>query len=220
MSKVQNPIIGRATGQAGGMVFSTNYGSNIIRTKPLTYTEPTGVEHRKKKVKFKASAELAAKVKGIAKTLYPTNAGNVGAYAQLVRDLVPAFDVVNDNAVFKPSNAYIGKGITLTDTQNFLYDGPTHVLTIEYPTLQEIKRKCLPPSTTGAKINILIFNEDLTILYHYKSLTLPFNTFHSFNIPNIFSGKTFFFSGIFLDPSESINQVRTPLAVHNSPIHY
>lgn len=220
MSKVQNPFIGRAKGQAGGMVFSTLYGSNIIRTKPLTYTEPTGVEHRKKKVKFKASAELAAKVKGIAKTLYPTNAGNVGAYAQLVRDLVPAFDVVNDIAVFQPANAYIGKGITLTDTLNYTYDDTSHKLTIPASTLKEIKRKCLPQFTTGAYINILIFNDDLTIFYHYKFIHSSFNSSHTFDIPSNFIGEKFYFSGIFLNPSESIYQIRTPLAINQLPINY
>lgn len=218
MSKVQNPIIGRATGQAGGMVFSTNYGSNIIRTKPLTYTEPTGVEHRKKKVKFKASAELAAKVKGIAKTLYPTNAGNVGAFAQLVRDLYPAFDVVNDNAVFNPQNVYIGKGITLTDQQSFTYNGLNNTLNIPASMLQEIQRKCFLPNTNSFYINILIFNDKLTTFYHYSSLIQTVNFVHSFTIPSIFSQEMIYSSGIFLNPSTDVNQIRTPLAIYNFPI--
>lgn len=220
MSKVQNPFIGKAKGQAGGMVFSTNYGSNIIRTKPLTFTEPTGVEHRKKKVKFKAGAELASKVKGIAKTLYPTNAGNVGAYAQLVRDLIPAFDVVNDIAVFNPANAYIGKGISLSDTLNFIYNGSFHNLTIPASTLQEIKRKCIPPNMNGFYINILIFNDKLTIFYHYSSLLQTENSPHTFDIPFNFTGEKIYFSGIFLDYSIDVNQIRTPLAINQLPLNY
>lgn len=220
MSKVQNPFIGRATGQAGNMVFSTNYGSNIIRTKPLTFTEPTGVEHRKKKVKFKAGAELAAKVKGIAKTLYPTNAGNVGAYAQLVRDLIPAFNVINDIAVFNPANVYMGKGITLTDQQSFTYNNVNHTLTIPSSTLQEIQRKCFPPDTIGFLINILIFNDDLTIFYHYNYTLQTVNSSHTFTIPSIFTGKKIYFSGIFLNPSIDVNQIRTPLAINNLPLNY
>ena len=215
MSKVQNPIIGRATGQAGGMVFSTNYGSNIIRTKPLTFTEPTGVEHRKKKVKFKASAELAAKVKGIAKTLYPTNAGNVGAYAQLVRDLYQAFDVVNDIAVFNPANVYIGKGITLTDQQSFTYNGLNNTLNIPAAMLQEIQRKCFQPNTNSFNINILIFNDKLTTFYPYSSLIQTVNFAHSLTIPSIFSHEMIYSSGIFLNPSTDVNQIRTPLAIYN-----
>lgn len=35
MAVVQNPIIGRARGQAGGMVFTTQFGKNVIKSKPL-----------------------------------------------------------------------------------------------------------------------------------------------------------------------------------------
>jgi hypothetical protein len=220
MSKVQNPFIGRAKGQAGGMVFSTNYGSNIIRTKPLTYTEPTGVEHRKKKVKFKAGAELAAKVKGIAKTLYPTNAGNVGAYAQLVRDLIPAFDVVNDIAVFQPAGVYIGKGITIAGQQSSIYNSSNHTLTIPSSKLQEIQRKCFHPNINSFYINILIFSDDLTIFYPYNYSLLTVNSSHTFTIPPIFSGKKFYFSGIYLDPSIEVAQIRTPLAINQLPLDY
>jgi hypothetical protein len=220
MSKVQNPFIGRATGQAGNMVFSTNYGSNIIRSKPLTFTEPTGVEHRKKKVKFKAGAELAAKVKGIAKTLYPTNAGNVGAYAQLMRDICKAFDVVNDIAVFNPANVYIGKGITLSDTQNFTYNSQFHTLTIPSSTLQEILRKCFPPGTISIGINLLSFDDKLTIFYPLYLQFETDNPTYIITIPSIFSGKKFYFSGIFIDPSMYVNQIRTPLAINQLPINY
>lgn len=231
MSKVQNPFIGRATGQAGNMVFSTNYGSNIIRSKPLTFTEPTGVEHRKKKVKFKAAGELAAKVKGIAKTLYPTNDGNIGAYAQLMRDICKAFDVVNDIAVFNPANVYIGKGITLTDTQNFTYNSLDHQLTIPSSTFREIERKCLDPNTEGYEFNILFFDDKLTIFYHYKQMIHSGESPLNCDIPPIFTGKKIYFSGIFLDKeiylsggfldtSNSIKQIRTPLAINNVPLNY
>lgn len=36
MSKIQNPIIGRASGQAGGMVFSKYFDQNIMKSKPMT----------------------------------------------------------------------------------------------------------------------------------------------------------------------------------------
>ena len=35
MAVVQNPIIGRAKGQAGNMVFTTQFGKNVIKSKPL-----------------------------------------------------------------------------------------------------------------------------------------------------------------------------------------
>ncbi|MEI7513178.1 MAG: hypothetical protein WCJ74_00975 [bacterium] len=39
MAIVQNPIIGAASGQAGGMVFSRIFGNNIIRANPSQYRD-------------------------------------------------------------------------------------------------------------------------------------------------------------------------------------
>ena len=39
MTKVQNPITGRSKGQAGGMVFTTLFGQNIIKAKPYSYRD-------------------------------------------------------------------------------------------------------------------------------------------------------------------------------------
>lgn len=35
MAKIQNPVIGRATGQAGGMVFSKSFDKNVMRARPF-----------------------------------------------------------------------------------------------------------------------------------------------------------------------------------------
>lgn len=43
MTKIQNPLIGRASGQAGGMVFSTLYGQNILKAKPFEPQNPNSL---------------------------------------------------------------------------------------------------------------------------------------------------------------------------------
>ena len=40
MAVVQNPIIGRARGQAGGMVFTTQFGRNVLKSKALSVANP------------------------------------------------------------------------------------------------------------------------------------------------------------------------------------
>ena len=40
MTKVQNPIIGRARGSAGGMTFAKNYDKNVIRAKAFEVKNP------------------------------------------------------------------------------------------------------------------------------------------------------------------------------------
>lgn len=40
MAITQNPIIGRARNQAGGMIFSKMYDKNVIRAKPITVKNP------------------------------------------------------------------------------------------------------------------------------------------------------------------------------------
>ena len=38
--KVQNPIIGRARGSAGGMTFCKNYDKNVARAKAFEVSNP------------------------------------------------------------------------------------------------------------------------------------------------------------------------------------
>lgn len=40
MTKIQNPIIGRAKGSAGNMTFCKNYDKNIMRSKPMEVSNP------------------------------------------------------------------------------------------------------------------------------------------------------------------------------------
>ena len=40
MTKIQNPIIGRARGSAGGMTFAKNYDKNVMRSKPFEVKNP------------------------------------------------------------------------------------------------------------------------------------------------------------------------------------
>ena len=39
MAIIQNPLIGRAKRQAGGMVFQTVFEKNIMRSKPFIYRD-------------------------------------------------------------------------------------------------------------------------------------------------------------------------------------
>jgi len=40
MTKVQNPVIGRSRGSAGGMTFSKSLGKNVMRAKPFEVANP------------------------------------------------------------------------------------------------------------------------------------------------------------------------------------
>lgn len=40
MTKIQNPIIGRAKGSAGNMTFSKNFDKNVMRSKPMEVSNP------------------------------------------------------------------------------------------------------------------------------------------------------------------------------------
>ena len=62
MTKIQNPIIGRAKGGSAGMVFSTLRGENIMRSKAFEYHDANTDEQKFNRNKFKSAIQLAAQV--------------------------------------------------------------------------------------------------------------------------------------------------------------
>ena len=62
MTKVQNPIIGRAKGSAGGMTFSKNYNKNVMRAKAFEVNNPKTQAQQTQRAFF---AEVQGIVAGI-----------------------------------------------------------------------------------------------------------------------------------------------------------
>lgn len=70
--KVQNPIIGRARGSAGGMTFCKNYDKNVARAKAFEVSNPNTPAQQNQRTFFKEVSELTAMFsEEEMRTLYP-----------------------------------------------------------------------------------------------------------------------------------------------------
>ena len=58
--KVQNPIIGRARGSAGGMTFCKNYDKNVARAKAFEVSNPNTPAQQNQRTFFKEVSEFTA----------------------------------------------------------------------------------------------------------------------------------------------------------------
>lgn len=60
MAKVQNPVIGRSKGSAGGMTFSKVYDKNVMKAKAFEVSNPNTIAQQKQRSYFKIVSALAA----------------------------------------------------------------------------------------------------------------------------------------------------------------
>lgn len=110
MSLIQNPIIGRAKKQAGGMVFSTVYGQNVMRAKPFQYRDKNSDAQKKYRALFLLIVNLAAALKFYVDLLFITKPLKMSPYSYLVKQLRSAFTYVGSAWVYKPKDIVIGIG--------------------------------------------------------------------------------------------------------------
>lgn len=220
MSHVQNPLIGRTTGQAGGMVFSTLYGQNVMRSKPSHYRENNTPARRKKKVVFKAGSELTSKVKSFASALYPVNVGRSGAYGAMMADILTAFDAPNEIVQFKPANALIGKGPSSPFLRHLTYSSLTHLLTMTWNDWIELWLRLFPLEADPYDCSILIIAGDRSHIAVIDVVVDDQLQEVSALVPANFSDQPFFYSGLFVKNPTNKNQFRTFLATSNAPTVY
>lgn len=123
MSKIQNPIIGRAKGQAGGMVFSTLFGANVMRAKPFQYRDKNSTTQQAFRSLFRYAVNFAAKLKFYAADLFETPPAKMSPYSKLISQIRPAFTHSGQSVAFDPDTMEIGQGsiptpdtLTLTNT--------------------------------------------------------------------------------------------------------
>ena len=60
MAKVQNPVIGRSKGSAGGMTFSRNFGRNVMKAKVFEPSNPNTAAQQVQRSYFKTVSTQAA----------------------------------------------------------------------------------------------------------------------------------------------------------------
>jgi hypothetical protein len=94
MAKTQNPLIGRASGQAGGMIFSKSFDKNIIRSRPMTVSNPNTPAQQRQREFF---SELTAIAKTVTPDmlvdLFPDKPTKNSRYSELQKQLAVGRDV-------------------------------------------------------------------------------------------------------------------------------
>ncbi len=113
MARVQNPIIGRASGKFGTGVFATLFGQNILRSLPVEVRNPRTPAQIAQREKFAAGVAFIKKIYPFIKQAFPSSLAN----------MVPASYVLP--SVLRHAGAEAG--LTKSDTKKALDDfNPVH----------------------------------------------------------------------------------------------
>ena len=114
MAISQNPITGRMRQKMSNVVFSTVFGQNVVRSKPLTVRNPktsAQVNHRDYFTKVVQLCKILKTVEGIAKRSSRTGRNpKMSAYSYLIKGFMNAED--RTTTPYKPiwSNVDLGPG--------------------------------------------------------------------------------------------------------------
>jgi len=110
MSLVQNPIIGRAKGQAGGMVFTTLNGQNVMKAKPNSYRDANTQVQKDNRSLHTDIVRMAASIKTQARSLFEKQPSDMPAFSKLVQQLSAGVNRSGAAPVFTPAGITIGSG--------------------------------------------------------------------------------------------------------------
>jgi hypothetical protein len=137
MTKIQNPIIGRASGQAGGMIFSKSFDKNVMRSRPMTVSNPNTPAQQRQREFF---AELTAISKTVTPDtlidLFPAKPATRSRYSELQKQLAVGRDVSGATGTIdfdEVSN--IGNGITGLTGSGVVVSGDTALLNVDWSAL-------------------------------------------------------------------------------------
>ena len=98
--KVQNPIIGRASGSAGGMTFCKNYDKNVARAKAFEVSNPKTPAQENQRTFFKEVSGLTASVSNEElRTLFPNKPKAMSRRNALSQQIALANSVVEGQKV-------------------------------------------------------------------------------------------------------------------------
>jgi hypothetical protein len=112
MAKIQNPIIGRASGKAGGMVFSKMYQNNVMRALPLEVAKSdTDPQKAVRDFITKLSRMVGNVPKDMLLELYPTRPADRSRWSELAKQIATTKVLGVDTSTFNFSNLHgIGNG--------------------------------------------------------------------------------------------------------------
>jgi hypothetical protein len=220
MAIVQNPLIGRAKKQAGGMVFATNHGANIMRAKPFQVKINNTIPARRKKVRFKAGNDLSLKLKGIAPQIYPGSYPGVGPYGRLCSDIHDSYKYVGDTLTFDPGACMIGPGKIVAPISSITWDDTWEFYKIDWSEYLLTKNTCFPADNTNFDMAVLFTKSDATICMMVPMSVNVVLEQAYFPRPAVLSGENYYISGIFLINRTDNVQFKFPLSLSGTTYNH
>lgn len=217
MTLIQNPIIGAARKQSGGMVFSRQNGQNIMRAKPFAVNMKQNKNRDKQKVKFKAGGELAAKVKSFCKDLYPTNKPGRTAYSSFFRDVLNCIVFDGDNISFSAYDKYFSSGSKRIKLAPLTAIPLDHHLQCSLSLWASYVTSVFGTYIPKISFNVLLTATDCSYAEIIEPVFDVVNDLIKFNIPVNLRGKLFFISDMFFSPSSIYGPTKCYFTTDNTP---
>lgn len=215
MAITQNPIIGRTRKSAGGMVFSTVHGKNIMRAKPASYRTPDTESHRKRVGKFKAGNELASKVKNYARGFFETQPVGRSAYSAMSSQIQAAFNIGHAGTEYSPLDVLMGSG-SLPIVRCTNQDVPsTSTIKVDWdPTIND------PDESDTDTVSVMVTKADGTNGVLLTSTTARSLGTKTFTLPEGFRGIQIFISTPIFTSANGMKKSAFYLSDTDTPVIY
>ena len=102
MAKVQNPVIGRAKGSAGGMTFNKVYDKNVMKAKVFEANNPNTAAQQVQRNYFKAvSAQAAVLTPDMLRSIFPNRPKGISRRNAFFKQLAQYWEMVQGEKVMK-----------------------------------------------------------------------------------------------------------------------
>lgn len=135
MARIQSPIIGRAKGQAGGMVFTTLNGANVMKARPYSYRDANTDKQQGNRAISTLCTRIAGAFKNDARSLFLVQPSDMPAYSKLVQQLQSAVVRTGLPYSLDAEGAELGSGNVSISAELDTYTPATGLLVVAWTSL-------------------------------------------------------------------------------------
>lgn len=159
---VQNPLTGRSSGKFAGAIFSTVFGKNIARSKPVTVRDKKSSAQLAQREKFNVAQQWIIMFLAIIRTGFASIAEGKSAYAAalswyLKNCITGSF---GSYAIDYPNARFIhGNMPTISD--GIISDNSFEQVLVTFTENTDV-----PPASTADDVNLIIFNVNTGSMIH------------------------------------------------------
>jgi hypothetical protein len=161
MAILQNPLIGRAKKKLGNTVFSTQFGQNTLRTKPLTIKNPKTAAQVAHRTRMKKLAKLLRQVVNYINTAYAGSVQGMSAFSYSMSiNMQNCF--IDDTSSIEPSM------LVLCDHEGSFVDNVVLTSTVTDTIEATFDSMAQTADEEGDKVNAYGFHADGNQIWKFK----------------------------------------------------